>query len=70
MVGCASSTRFDRRVEKTPFGEWALDQILPLGPADQTRYGSLYPAWTRLTARVAARPAVPRVLEHKGINLD
>jgi glutathione S-transferase len=31
---------------------------------------SLYPAWTQLTIRAAARPAVQRVLEHEGINID
>jgi glutathione S-transferase len=28
---------------------------------------ALYPAWTRITKRVAARPAVARVLAHEGI---
>jgi glutathione S-transferase len=30
---------------------------------------SLYPAWTRLTERVLARPAVQRVLEREGITV-
>jgi glutathione S-transferase len=31
---------------------------------------SLYPAWTLLTTRVAARPAVRRAMEHEGIRID
>jgi len=31
---------------------------------------TLYPAWTKLTTRVAARPAVRRVMEQEGIGLD
>jgi glutathione S-transferase len=31
---------------------------------------SLYPAWTRLITRVAARPAVRRVMEQEGIDMD
>jgi hypothetical protein len=29
----------------------------------------LYPAWTRLTERVVARPPVARVLEHEGVTV-
>jgi hypothetical protein len=32
--------------------------------------GSLYPVWTQLSTRVAARPAVQRVFEHEGIGID